>query len=144
MGAEAEPAIWKARPVAKIVKALLSRPREVADLVLTETAGFERLDRFDIEVGYETVVGKCRPAPSDLDRQRRALFEIEHVERDMSDAKSEGDVEGREERVARLPRQPENEIEVCPESRIDGSRHGAPRDRSAVNATERLELGIDK
>src|SRR5204862_6286964 len=101
-----------APPVTEVVMALLARPREVADLVLPQSRGVKFFYRLQICGGDEVVIGKCRAPVRDLHGERRLLFEIEHVEREMTGAEVDGDVERFGERAGRLLRQSKDEIEI--------------------------------
>src|SRR6185295_3163972 len=76
MRSDAEAEVLLAPPVAKIVAALLARPREVADLVLRETGAGESFDGHRVEAGDEIVVGQRDALVFHLPRQRRPFFEI--------------------------------------------------------------------
>src|ERR1700674_3326410 len=86
MRAHAEAEVVAPGPVAEVVAALLSIAREVADLVLMEPRARERIHRSDIQRRDELVVRNHDTAALDEHLERSALLEVEHVERDVSDA----------------------------------------------------------
>src|SRR4051794_40212483 len=104
MRSDAEAEVLLASPVAKIVAALLTGTREVADLVLRETGLRESFDGQRVEIGDEVVVGKRYTFVFHLPRERCALFQIEHVERDVTGACGDGSVQRLFETRRSLPR----------------------------------------
>ena len=93
MRAQSEAAIFAARPVAQVVTALLACPREVADLVLAESGVRETFDRAGVDRGDHFIVRNDRSAALDLHGKRRLLLEVEHVQRDVTDAERDRFIE---------------------------------------------------
>src|SRR5205814_3458826 len=107
-----ETKILAAPPVAKIVATLFACPREVADLVLTQSCFFESRECARVEPRDEIVFRNLNTAAHDLRVQRRSFFQIEHVKRKMSRLQRERLLERVLERQLVLLRKPENQIEI--------------------------------
>src|SRR2546428_4203231 len=86
MRAEAEAVIVLPPPVAKVVSRLFAGPREVADFVLGEPGVSKRLDHLDIERADQLFVRQAHYAAFDAAPQRGVLVEVEHVNRNVTDA----------------------------------------------------------
>src|SRR5947199_8023458 len=86
MRTDAEAEVRLAAPVTKVVPRFLAGTREVADLVLREPGRSEPLDRLDVQPRDVVLLRQRRPPARDLHLQRRLLVEVEHVQREMSDA----------------------------------------------------------
>ena len=142
MRAEAEAVVLAARPVAEVVATLLAGPREVADLVLAEPRASQSIDRFDVGRSGHLVIRNDRAAARDLHGERRLLFEIEHVQRDVPDSERDGFIERLSERLRGLVGQPRDQIETRAHAARDRERNRLARAFRTMDPSERHQLRV--
>src|SRR5688572_1613983 len=112
MSADAESKIREPLPVAEVVPAFLTRPGEIADLVLTEPGRIQMFDGQVVGLSNRLILGYEGPFLLDLSRQTRSLFEVEHINRDMPGAALDCSVKRAVKRPGGLTRQTQDEIDT--------------------------------
>jgi hypothetical protein len=124
------------------VARLLSALREIADLVLPHPPFFHPPDRFEIERRDRLVFRDRHDTEVDALLERRALFQVEHVDRDVPNPRIDHLIDRAHERLLGLGREPDDEVGAHAHPR--GGRQLQRRERSVapVPAAERNQLSV--